>query len=149
MSRRNSAPNAALEAIAAAPQPSFPASARVFPERRGEPHEVENIQARQRRRDQNPGAIAVVEPVERFGRRTDSRELSVDEAGDDEEDDELNAGTAPQALPEGRGGVSAGGRGYGGCAHANLLWDSRGVYAWVVRSSPMSFSMRPLAGRAP
>jgi len=52
---------AALEAVAAAPQPSCPASARVVLRRPAKPHEIEDSQAVKHGRDQNPHAIAIVE----------------------------------------------------------------------------------------
>ena len=61
------------------------------PDRRREPHEVEDRQAGKHRSDQNPRAIAAVERGECVGRRADLRLIAVDDVRDDEEDDELDA----------------------------------------------------------
>src|SRR5213595_3739811 len=79
------------------------------PERRREPHEVEDIQAGERRSDQDPRAMAAVERRECVGRCADLRLIAVDDVRDDDEDDEVDAAQAPQAFPERAGGVHAGG----------------------------------------
>jgi hypothetical protein len=65
-----------------------------------EPHEIEDSQAVQYGRDQNPHAIAVVEGCQRVGRRADLRLMAVDDVRDYEAEDGLDAGSPPQAFPE-------------------------------------------------
>ena len=74
------------------------------PERRCEPQEVEEVEASERRGEQDPRAITVVERDECFGRRADLRLIAVDQRRDDEEADELETTCAPQVFPE-QGGV--------------------------------------------
>ncbi len=120
MSKRKSAPRAALEAVAAPRQPSCPASARR-PERPLEPHGIEDSQAVKYGRDQNPHAIAVVEVCQCVGRCADLRLMVVDDVRDYEAEDGLDAGCPPQAFPERGGCVDAGGGGRAcGCAHEDL-----------------------------
>src|SRR5438270_752820 len=85
--------------------------------------------------DQDPRAMAVVKSHECVGRRADLRLIAVDDVGDDEEDDEVDAAHAPQAFPEGRGGVRAGGRrrDCSGRAHDELLLAAHRVwYGWMM-----------------
>ena len=76
MSRRNSAPNAALAAVAAAPQPSCPASARVVLSAAVNHRRLRRLRPEKHRGDQDPRAIAVVERDECVGRRADLRLMS-------------------------------------------------------------------------
>ena len=70
---------------------------------------VKDRQAGEHRSDQDPRAIAVVEPDECVCRRADLRLIAVDDVRDDEEDDEVDVAHASQAFPEHAGGVHAGG----------------------------------------
>src|SRR5262249_23213345 len=80
------------------------------PERRCEPQEVEEVEAGERRSNQDPQAIAVVERVQRVGGRANPRLISVYDRRNDEENDELQAARAPQEFPECTGVVRACGR---------------------------------------
>jgi len=82
MSKRKSAPRAALEAVAASAPTVFSRIRQVVLERRGEPHEMEDSQAVEHGRDQNPHAIAVVEGCPCVGRCADLRLRAVDDVRD-------------------------------------------------------------------
>src|SRR5207244_13067531 len=109
------------------------------PERRREPHEVEQIETGEKRSDQDPGAIAVVERVERAGGRPDLGLVPINDGRDDEEGDVLDAGRAPEVLPERAAVVHAGRRGCGcggdarGCCHGDLLLVCVTLDSWTPR----------------
>ena len=64
---------------------------------RPEPHGIEDIQAVNYGRDQNPHAIAVAEVFQCVGRCADLRLMVVDEGRDYEAEDGRDAGYPPQA----------------------------------------------------
>jgi hypothetical protein len=121
-SRKNNPPSVALEAVAAAPQPSLARIRQGGPDSAGEPHEIEDGQAVEHCSDQDAHARADIESGECVGRCADLRLVSVGDVSDDEAEGRLDPGSASQAFPECRCSVYAGGRRHGcrGCAHESL-----------------------------
>src|ERR1700758_2294199 len=105
MSKRKSDPRAALEAVAAAPQPSCPASAKVALSAAANHMRLRTANPEKTGSNQDPRAIAVVEGNGGVGRRPDLWLIAIDHVRDDEQADGLYAARAPQAFPERRGGV--------------------------------------------
>ena len=69
------------------------------PERRCEPHEVEDRHAGDHRGDQDPRAIALVERDQCVGRRADLRLIAVDEVRDEEEDRRTGCRSCATSVP--------------------------------------------------
>ena len=107
------------------------------PDRRREPHEVEDGEPEDHRSDQDPRTIAVVERDELVVRGADLRLRAVDEVRRDEEKDDVDAVHAPQAFSHmftvvASGMVTVRPRG-GGRAHEHLLSRGRSLRRYRVR----------------